>query len=140
MPHCLAHHALQLFLALSVPLDSLHHDVSLAYNFEANYALPTNATELTDLEGQYGFKRSHSRTLRDLGRGDVYSMIQASISRWVTSTPPPLLPIPNTNSNLNACCRAGLPGRTCLLRAVCEASEWPMAEGLLGNILTVLLT
>lgn len=40
----------------------------------------------------------------------------------------------------NPNCRAGLPGRTCLLRAVCEASEWPMAEGLLGNLLTVLLT
>ncbi|XP_034241140.1 uncharacterized protein LOC117645212 [Thrips palmi] len=122
-----------MFLALSVPLDSIHHDVSLAYNFEANYALPSNATELTELEAQYGFKRSlegaaaageakaesserTTRSLRDLGRADFYAMIVGSMAR------------------------AGLPGRTCLLRAVCEASEWPMAEGLLGNLLTVLLT
>ncbi|KAE8748911.1 hypothetical protein FOCC_FOCC004316 [Frankliniella occidentalis] len=120
-----------MFLALSVPLDSIHHDVSLAYNFEANYMLPSNATALSELEAQYGFRRAlgadpgpaetaearrAARALRDLGRADVYGMIMGSISR------------------------AGLPGRACLLRAVCEASEWPMVEGLLGNMLTVLLT
>ncbi|KAK3930729.1 Arginine repressor [Frankliniella fusca] len=120
-----------MFLALSVPLDSIHHDVSLSYNFEANYALPNNATQLTELEAQYGFRRAlgadpvsdpeaaarrATRSLRDLARADVYAMIAGSISR------------------------AGLPGRACLLRSVCEASEWPMVEGLLGNMLTVLLT
>lgn len=90
-----------MFLALSVPLDSIHHDVSLAYNFEANYALPSNATELTELEAQYGFKRSleggeakgkaegeaadrstrSTRSLRQVGRADVYAMIVGSMAR-----------------------------------------------------------
>lgn len=61
-----------MFLALSVPLDSIHHDVSVAYNFEANYAVPTNATALTELQGEYGFRRSQRAAGEGLGlRDDV---------------------------------------------------------------------
>nr|CAD7443230.1 unnamed protein product [Timema bartmani] len=102
-----------LYLAVAIPLDLPDKDVSVSWNFEANYALPYNATELS----YYGYARRQERSLRDFTRSNTYQMIRNKFESH------------------------GEDGESCLLRTICESSGAPLrGTSFLGDILHVVFT
>ncbi|KAJ8898461.1 hypothetical protein PR048_003821 [Dryococelus australis] len=61
-----------LFLAVAIPLDEPYNDVAFSWNYEANYVLPYNASELS----QYGYARRETRSLKDLTRTTAYHVLR----------------------------------------------------------------
>lgn len=67
---------LQIYLALALPLDLPHYEISLSFNFEANYFLPANATELA-----LGPYYTEIRKSRSLTREKMYSYIEEQMGK-----------------------------------------------------------
>lgn len=103
----------QIYLAIALPVDLPSYEISLSYNFEANYLLPTNATELA-LGPQY----TEIRKARDITRKRVYSLIEDRLES------------------------EGLIGQACLLRTICETSASPIFghNGLVGDLIHIIFT
>ncbi|XP_063219780.1 uncharacterized protein LOC134529509 [Bacillus rossius redtenbacheri] len=102
-----------LFLAVGIPLDEPYNDVSFSWNYEANYVLPYNASELS----QYGYARRETRSLRDLSRTTAYLVLRHKFQSH------------------------GYDGETCLLKAICEAAATPMkGTSMIADILHVVFT
>ncbi|XP_067005980.1 uncharacterized protein [Anabrus simplex] len=102
------------FLAVAIPLDLPNKDVSVSWNFEANYNLPHNATDITP--GLVVPARS-IRSMRTVDRRRTYAMLERKFES------------------------EGLNGRDCLLRTICETSEMPLYHnGLLGDLMHVIFT
>ncbi|OXU22223.1 hypothetical protein TSAR_011366 [Trichomalopsis sarcophagae] len=102
-----------IFVAIAVPLEDPVNSVSLSYFFEASYGLPDNSSYYLLPAGI-----ERSRRKRGIDRATVYALLQ---SRLQSS--------------------AGFPGHECLLRSICEASEYPLEHnGLLGDVFRVVFT
>lgn len=67
---------LQIFLAIALPLELPSNSAYLAYNFEANYALPN----YTQTELQYPPLLS-----REVSRKMVYDVLELKLKKWVVS-------------------------------------------------------
>ncbi|XP_014470429.1 PREDICTED: uncharacterized protein LOC106742206 [Dinoponera quadriceps] len=102
-----------IFVALAVPLEDPLSSISLSYFFEANYVLPAN---ITFFEPWYvGGKRRRRR--RSIDRAAIYRVLENKFES------------------------TGYSGRECLLRAICETSEFPLQHnGVIGDIVHVLFT
>ncbi|KAL0270707.1 UNVERIFIED_CONTAM: hypothetical protein PYX00_008017 [Menopon gallinae] len=102
-----------IYLAVAWPLDLPQYEISVALNVEANYYLPTNATELA-----YGPQIPGLRQARDLSRSRIYSLIEDRLEM------------------------AGYESRSCLLRTICETSASTVRghNGLLGELLHIIFT
>jgi hypothetical protein len=71
---------LQLYLAVAIPLEDASYDVSLSWNFEANYQLPSNYTELILPFVLSGAVRSD----RQFNRRSAYEIVERRFERFVT--------------------------------------------------------
>ncbi|KYN08162.1 hypothetical protein ALC62_00847 [Cyphomyrmex costatus] len=110
-----------IFAALSVPLEDPLNSISLSYFFEANYVLPPN---ITSLEPWTGLKRRK----RNIERTTIYRVLESKFERQV-------------RKQIIARYDSGYSGRECLLRAICESSEFPLQHnGLIGDIMHVIFT
>ncbi|XP_069694334.1 uncharacterized protein [Periplaneta americana] len=102
-----------LYLATAIPLEASNYDVSMAWNIEAHYHLPTNYTELVLPFIVSGVARSE----REINRRRAYQFTEEKFNSY------------------------GLDGRECLLRTICETSESSIRHnGLLGDILHIIFT
>ncbi|XP_021934796.1 uncharacterized protein LOC110837208 isoform X2 [Zootermopsis nevadensis] len=102
-----------LYLAVAVPLEDASYDVSVSWNFEATYQLPSNYTELI----LPFVLASASRSERQFNRRSAYRIVEKRFKSY------------------------GLKGRECLLRTICEAAESPLLHnGLFGDILHIIFT
>ncbi|CAB3380854.1 uncharacterized protein LOC135935710 [Cloeon dipterum] len=100
-------------VALSIPV---RKSVNVAMNIEANYVLPDNVT--------YFFPE----LVPSLDQGRLAESFGITRRRTYTTV----------ITMLN---RIGFDGRSCLLRAICEASETPLHHnGLFGDLLHVIFT
>lgn len=109
-----------LFLAVAVPIDLPRKNVFVAYNFEANYLLPTNETieegvNLFTVEQQ---PSEEARTkVERFNRTIAYKILERKIQTH------------------------GYPGRECLLRTICELSASTLEHnGVLGELLHVIFS
>ncbi|EZA61847.1 hypothetical protein X777_04658 [Ooceraea biroi] len=111
-----------IFVALSVPLEHPLNSVSLSYFFEANYGLPPN---ITYFEPWLVRKRRR----RNIDRTAIYRVLEGKFERQVRKQ---IVRFASTS---------GYPGRECLLRAICETSEYPIRHnGMIGDIVHVIFT
>jgi hypothetical protein len=74
---------LQLYLAVAIPLEDASYDVSLSWNFEANYQLPSNYTELILPFVLAGASRSE----RQFSRRNAYEIVEKRFRRFVAREP-----------------------------------------------------
>ncbi|KYN32333.1 hypothetical protein ALC56_13190, partial [Trachymyrmex septentrionalis] len=110
-----------IFVALAVPLEDPLNSISLSYFFEANYVLPPN---ITSLEPWTGLKRRK----RNIERATIYQILESKFERQV-------------RKQIIVHYDSGYSGRECLLRAICETSEFPLQHnGLIGDIMHVIFT
>jgi hypothetical protein len=70
-------------LAVAVPLEDASYDVSLSWNFEANYQLPSNYTELILPFVLAGASRSE----RQFSRRNAYQIVEKRFKRFVSREP-----------------------------------------------------
>ncbi|XP_011499301.1 PREDICTED: LOW QUALITY PROTEIN: uncharacterized protein LOC105363331 [Ceratosolen solmsi marchali] len=131
-----------IFFALAVPLEDPLKSVSLSYFFEANYGLPSTQT-LSAWRRRRAVRRAVWRVVkrvvmrvvrrkcsrrrrrrrrvdkgrRSIDRSTVYAVLQSKFES------------------------AGFPGHECLLRSICEASEYPLEHnGMLGDIFHIVFS
>ncbi|XP_032514562.2 uncharacterized protein LOC116768053 isoform X2 [Danaus plexippus] len=106
------------FATVSVPLPEPDTLVSVAWFFEANYYNVANASYFDPLLGD--IELSSLRTQRSISnlltRRCLYTFVENMLERH------------------------GYPGRECLLRAICESSSQFLHNGVLGDLLHLLLT
>ncbi|XP_001359679.3 uncharacterized protein [Drosophila pseudoobscura] len=106
---------------IGIPVEGLHFEsVTSGYVLKAEYFLPTNSTEIT---------RVYLKPQAITGRGDESNY--GALYRWIVYRGIEMV-IAN----------AGLPGRGCLLRLICEHAALPLSHesGLLGEVLDIVLT
>jgi hypothetical protein len=114
-------------VALSLPLGSPESDVYMSHNFEANYALVTNATDYTQgvLDKVFfvdGVNKTETlarmQSVEFFSRRQIYEMIEGKLDGY------------------------GFCGKHCLLRLICEAAESDLisSNGFIGSMIHVLLT
>ncbi|XP_011304063.1 uncharacterized protein [Fopius arisanus] len=100
-----------IFFAIGIPLDLPDKSVSMALYFEANYILPDGNATY------FGYEEFRGFGVRGLDRKMAYDFLLKKLEN------------------------AGYPGKRCLLRAICEASNgFLMENGLVGDILHIFLT
>ncbi|XP_053660795.1 uncharacterized protein LOC128709801 [Anopheles marshallii] len=122
-----------ILIALSVPLIIPDRNIFLAYNFEANYGMPGDASDYTQgvlkkvdndqinpaPEGEGAESERKARaTVTSFTRKQVYRMIELNLNRY------------------------GYDGKKCILRMICETASHPVRDvnGIIGDLLQVLLT
>ncbi|XP_045775321.1 uncharacterized protein LOC123874155, partial [Maniola jurtina] len=104
------------FVAIAVPLDIPDRNVFVSYNFESNYSVVTNITQIDEVifPNLPVIAARHSRSItREL----AYTTLEAKFREH------------------------GMSGRDCMLRNICEAAETPLHHnGLLGHIMHIVFT
>ncbi|KAL4717104.1 hypothetical protein ACJJTC_016991 [Scirpophaga incertulas] len=104
------------FLAIAVPVDIPDKNVFVSYNFEANYGVVTNITEIDEVLFP-NLPIINSRQSRSITRELIYTVLEARFEQH------------------------GMRGRECMLRNICEAAETPLHHnGLLGHMLHIIFT
>ncbi|XP_032514573.1 uncharacterized protein LOC116768060 [Danaus plexippus] len=104
------------FVAIAVPLDIPDKNVFVSYNFESNYSVVTNITELDEVIFP-NLPVITSRQSRSITRELTYTMLETKFNEH------------------------GMNGKECLLRNICEAAETPLYHnGLLGHIMHIVFT
>ncbi|XP_077290263.1 uncharacterized protein LOC143914046 [Arctopsyche grandis] len=113
-----------LFSTISIPLENMSK-VSVAYFFEANHYTLENSTWLRgDFEGPLISARG--RNERSIGEESLFNSFTRRFAYVILE------------NNIE---RQNLPGRECLLRAICEHSSSPLHfNGVLGDILYIVFT
>ncbi|XP_002056342.3 uncharacterized protein [Drosophila virilis] len=112
---------------IGIPVEELHFEsVTSGYVLKTEYFLPTNADEITRvyMKPQPITARKHMTAMEEPSN-------MASMYRWVIYRS-----IEMVLQNMN------LPGRSCLLRVICEHAALPLSHesGLLGELLHIVLT
>ncbi|XP_026465102.1 uncharacterized protein LOC113367737 [Ctenocephalides felis] len=110
------------FVAIALPLAN-RQDIFLSYNYEFNYDLPENHTEIWEdvpttwaIEDPPDHQDFLERRRRSLNRTTAYHTIQKHFEH------------------------VGLEGKHCLLRTICEAAEMPLHHnGLIGDLFHIFL-
>ncbi|KAH8382210.1 hypothetical protein KR009_002356, partial [Drosophila setifemur] len=108
---------------IGIPVENLHFEsVTSGYVLKAEYFLPTNSTEIT---------RVYLKPMDITGRIDTESNTYGAVYRWIFYRG-----IEMVIENM------GFPGRSCLLRLICEHAALPLTHesGLLGELLDIVLT
>ncbi|CAH2267622.1 jg27894 [Pararge aegeria aegeria] len=104
------------FVAIAVPLDIPDRNVFVSYNFESNYSVVTNITQIDEVifPNLPVIAARHSRSItREL----AYTTLETKFQEH------------------------GMSGRECMLRNICEAAETPLHHnGLLGHIMHIVFT
>ncbi|XP_044018851.1 uncharacterized protein LOC122859367 isoform X2 [Aphidius gifuensis] len=105
-----------IFFALAVPLDDpvSTKSLSVAFFFEANYKLDKDEKETMDNSRVY---RSIENNF--MSRKKLYSILESKLESF------------------------GLPGKSCILRFICETSEWSTMHyhnGLIGDLFRLIFT
>ncbi|XP_075979938.1 uncharacterized protein LOC142979064 [Anticarsia gemmatalis] len=104
------------FVAIAVPIDLPGKNVFVSYNFEGNFPLVKNITELTEVAfpSLPEVSRRHSRSItREL----AYTALETQFRRY------------------------GMKGRECMLRNICETAETPIRDsGIIGQLTHYLFT
>ncbi|XP_041980632.1 uncharacterized protein LOC121734217 [Aricia agestis] len=104
------------FLAIAVPVDIPDRNVFVSYNFEANYSVVTNITEIDEVIFP-NLPIVSSRHSRSITRQLAYTVLETSFKE------------------------NGMNGKECLLRSICEAAETPLYNnGLIGDIMHIIFT
>ncbi|XP_045775563.1 uncharacterized protein LOC123874333 [Maniola jurtina] len=110
------------FVTVSIPLPHPENLVSVAWFIEANYYTVDNATYLEPLLGDIGdvptvrHQRSTKNKNSTITRRSVYTFIEAMLERH------------------------NYPGRACLLRGICDSASQFLHNGVLGDLLHLVLT
>ncbi|GAB0088582.1 hypothetical protein DMENIID0001_030390 [Sergentomyia squamirostris] len=123
-------------VALAIPLIIPHRNVFVSYNFEANYNMPTVASDL--IPGPLDRLEIIDRSM-----GDKISEYQPISSKQSRSLKEPLFSRKKIYNVLESKLRChGHRGRACLLRAICEEAEDPIHDhnGVIGDIIHIILT
>nr|KAF7412774.1 hypothetical protein H0235_012625 [Vespula pensylvanica] len=105
----------QIFLAIAVPLEDPQKSISLSYFFEASYNLPSNLSyfEPWSAKASGGERKRRS----SIDRTTIYRVLESKFKS------------------------SGYLGRECLLKTICENSEYPLRHnGVIGDIFHVLFT
>ncbi|XP_037874422.1 uncharacterized protein LOC101745998 [Bombyx mori] len=104
------------FLAIAVPIDIPDKNVFVSYNFESNYSVLTNITEIDEVLFP-NLPVVSSRQSRSVTRELAYTVLETRFKEH------------------------GMNGRECMLRNICEAAETPLHHnGLLGHIMHIVFT
>ncbi|XP_047361077.1 uncharacterized protein LOC124953577 [Vespa velutina] len=104
-----------IFLAIAVPLEDPQKSISLSYFFEASYNLPSNLSyfEPWSAKASKGERKRRS----SIDRTTIYRVLESKFKS------------------------SGYLGRECLLKTICENSEYPLRHnGVIGDIFHVLFT
>ncbi|KRG00423.1 uncharacterized protein Dwil_GK28217, partial [Drosophila willistoni] len=112
---------------MGIPVDGLHFEsVTSGYVLKAEYFLPTNSTEITLV-----YLKPMTVSAREKETNGNEQFDYGAIYRWIIYRG-----IEMILDNL------GLPGRSCLLRVICEYAAVLLSHesGLLGEILHIILT
>ncbi|XP_053681090.1 uncharacterized protein LOC128731956 [Anopheles nili] len=126
-----------ILIALSVPLLITGRNIFMAYNFEANYGMPGDASDFTQgvlkkvdndqiheaAEGEAGASEGE-RSIRSVNeparftRKKLYRTIELNLTRY------------------------GYDGKKCILRMICELASHPVhtENGILGDLLQLVFT
>ncbi|XP_055539409.1 uncharacterized protein LOC129726572 [Wyeomyia smithii] len=139
--------------AIAVPLGVPDRNIFLSYNFEGNYNNPTTSNVFT--EGYYNYIRGIAPQLltpnifitRSL-QGDAKTENQKTATseralRAVSEAPRKFITRKNIYHAIEEhLIKNGFNGKKCILRAICDAAELPMAEnnGLVGDLVHILLS
>ncbi|XP_049871742.1 uncharacterized protein LOC126370748 [Pectinophora gossypiella] len=104
------------FVAIAVPIDIPDKNVFVSYNFESNYSVVTNITEIDEVIFP-NLPVISSRQSRSVTRELAYTVLETRFKEH------------------------GMNGRECMLRNICEAAETPLHHnGLLGHIMHIIFT
>lgn len=125
-------------MALALPIDVPDRNIFVSFNFEANYALPTESTDFTqglydkillidkvtdeepevNKDDEEEFEARKLESLNFFSRKHVYRMMEEKMENY------------------------GINGHGCLLRLICEVagSEMIKTNGVFGNLVHILLT
>ncbi|CAB3244838.1 unnamed protein product [Arctia plantaginis] len=104
------------FVAIAVPIDLPNKNVFVSYNFESNYAVVRNITELDEVIFP-NLPIISSRHSRSITRELAYTVLENRFSEY------------------------GMNGRECMLRNICEAAETPLHHnGILGHLMHIIFT
>ncbi|KAM3965442.1 uncharacterized protein ACR2FA_000276 [Aphomia sociella] len=104
------------FIAIAVPVDIPDKNVFVSYNFESNYSVVTNITEIDEVLFP-NLPVISSRQSRSITRELAYMVLENRFKEH------------------------GMNGRECMLRNICEAAETPLHHnGLLGHIMHIIFT
>ncbi|KRF97391.1 uncharacterized protein Dwil_GK27462 [Drosophila willistoni] len=112
---------------IGIPVIGLHFEsVTSGYVLKAEYFLPTNSTEITRV-----YLKPMTVSVREKETNGNEQFDYGAIYRWIIYRG-----IEMILDNM------GLPGRSCLLRVICEHAAVPLSNesGLLGEILHITLT
>ncbi|XP_047532656.1 uncharacterized protein LOC125067861 [Vanessa atalanta] len=104
------------FLAIAVPLDIPDRNVFVSYNFESNYAVISNITQIDEVIFP-NLPVVTARHSRSITRELAYTTLETKFKEH------------------------GMEGKSCMLRNICEAAETPLHHnGLLGHIMHIVFT
>ncbi|CAH0718166.1 unnamed protein product, partial [Brenthis ino] len=104
------------FVAIAVPLDIPDRNVFVSYNFESNYSVVTNITQIDEVIFP-NLPVISARHTRSITRELAYTALETKFKEH------------------------GMNGKECLLRNICEAAETPLHHnGLLGHIMHIVFT
>ncbi|XP_055697839.1 uncharacterized protein LOC129798622 [Phlebotomus papatasi] len=144
-------------VAIAVPLIIPHRNVFVSYNFEANYNMPTTATDLIPgpldrleiIDRSFGASADIKESDREIKEHTPTTTEGSTTTPKMTKTPQKR----STNDSLFSRKKIyrmlesklqchGHRGRACLLRAICEEAENPINEhnGVLGDVIHIILT
>ncbi|XP_041980986.1 uncharacterized protein LOC121734440 [Aricia agestis] len=104
------------FVAISVPIDIPDKNVFVSYNFESNYSVLSNITQIDEVLFP-NLPIISTRQARSITRELAYTVLETKFEEH------------------------GMNGRECMLRNICEAAETPLYHnGLVGHIMHVIFT
>ncbi|XP_059062245.1 uncharacterized protein LOC131855050 [Achroia grisella] len=104
------------FVAIAVPVDIPDKNVFVSYNFESNYSVVTNITQIDEVLFP-NLPIIGSRQSRSITRELAYMVLENRFKEY------------------------GMSGKACMLRNICEAAETPLHHnGLLGHIMHIIFT
>ncbi|XP_001353588.3 uncharacterized protein [Drosophila pseudoobscura] len=133
-----------LLAAVAIPLDLSPKNVYMAFNFESNYALPSNDSynqwiDRWDLDDHFLGVPGNVTPInaRDGGASDNDDN---EVRRRSMRSPPPFRRHDFYRSIINYLTHYGYNGSSCLLRAICEVNESPLDahNGVLGSLFQIL--
>ncbi|KAH8301194.1 hypothetical protein KR018_007125 [Drosophila ironensis] len=139
-----------LLAAVAIPLDLSPKNVYMAFNFESNYALPSNDSwkqwvDRWDLEDHFQgapANVTHINARQDAGESleEAEEEEEQARRRRMAGAPPSIRRYDFYRTIINYMAHYGFNGTACLLRAICEVSEWPLDahNGLVGTLFQIL--
>ncbi|XP_016997855.2 uncharacterized protein [Drosophila takahashii] len=135
-----------LLAAVAIPLDLGPKNVYMAFNFESNYALPSNDSynqwiDRWDLDDHFmGVGGNVTPINARHDRGEFPKDEDNEVRRRSVGSPPPFRRHDFYRSIVNFLTHYGFNGSACLLRTICEVSESPLdaQNGLVGSLFQIL--